>query len=475
MLFLISLLGCNPDHEISVLRPEIAVVPAEGLAFGEQVVQVTATQTVSVSNAGKDDLQVSASVEGDGAFSLGATSAVVEAGGTWSLDVHFTPPSYLDYSATLRLISNDEDTPILDLPLTGVGIYAPLPDIEISPLALDFGVVEPGSATIGYLLLRNTGDGELELGSLAQSGSGAFTLTTDPSGNTLAPGSEVPVLVSYAPTQSEGDRGALRVPSNDPDEGEVEVLLLGNGGGDLAWPVAAMDCASPIAPPVWVELSGAASSDPEGNTPLTYQWELGGAPEGSQAALTQDSTVNTRFFADSAGIYEVSLVVTNRLGLASAPARCTMQAVPEEALHVELTWDTPAADLDLHLLQEEAEFFERPGDCNFCNPTPSWGASGTEDDPRLALDDRGGYGPENVKIYTPASGKYKVRVHYFDEHGDDAVVATVKVYLNGALAATRDQVLHRNQVWDAGEIRWPAATFGEETTPLWEPTARTCW
>ncbi|MBN2799107.1 MAG: choice-of-anchor D domain-containing protein [Deltaproteobacteria bacterium] len=474
MLALLTLLACNQDTGLQILSPEISVVP-EALDFTEQIALLPAEQIVSVSNAGLADLEVQASLEGSEAFELLSAQATVPPGRTWELGVRFTAPSYLDYSGTLTLSSNDEETPVVEVPLRGTGVHAPQPDIALEPLAVDFGVVPQGSFGSAFLIVRNEGDGELHLGSVQQQGSGAFSLSTDPSGATISAGGEVPVVLSYRPTQDQGDTGALVFPSDDPDEPRVEVLLLGNGGGDLVYPEAVIDCPGQLAPPVWVDLDGSGSSDPEGNTPLSFQWSLTEQPTGSHSSLTQDSTETTRFFADAAGSWEAQLVVTNTLGLASAPARCQMLAVPEEALHVELTWDTPAADLDLHLLDAGAEFFERPGDCNYCNQTPHWGATGTDDDPRLALDDRGGYGPENIKLLDPASGTYRVRVHYFEEHGDEAVVATVRVYLHGALEAEVSKVIHRNQVWDVGEVRWPAATFGVETTALWEPGVRSCW
>ena len=49
------------------------------------------------------------------------------------------------------------------------------------------------------------------------------------------------------------------------------------------------------------------------------------------------------------------------------------------------------------------------------------------------LDDRSGWGPENINIEDPADGDYEIRVHYFEDYGSDATTATVKVWLDGAL------------------------------------------
>ena len=179
------------------------------------------------------------------------------------------------------------------------------------------------------------------------------------------------------------------------------------------------------------------------------------------------TTVTTSFFADIAGDFEIQLKVTNSIGVQSAPARCLIEAIPADKLHVELTWDTQQADLDLHLLEDGAILFEKPGDCNWCNKQPKWGSSGSDNDPRLDIDDQGGEGPENVNILEPDNGRYYVKVHYFEDHGDTAVTAIIKVYLNGSLASTESQTMQRNDVWDVGIINWPTNNFGVQSVPVY--------
>ena len=57
-----------------------------------------------------------------------------------------------------------------------------------------------------------------------------------------------------------------------------------------------------------VRLTGAASSDPDGDT-LTYTWVLQTRPAGSTAALTGAATINPSFVADKPGNYTLALVV----------------------------------------------------------------------------------------------------------------------------------------------------------------------
>jgi hypothetical protein len=59
-----------------------------------------------------------------------------------------------------------------------------------------------------------------------------------------------------------------------------------------------------------VTLSGAGSSDANGNT-LTYAWTLTSKPATSTATLTGATTVSPTFTADLAGAYVASLVVND--------------------------------------------------------------------------------------------------------------------------------------------------------------------
>ncbi len=474
--FLFAVACAPPESNVQKAVPNLLVVP-EALDFGDVVVDYGATLPVTLFNGGLGGLEVtSATIDGDAAvWTVGALpTEALPKDAEYALNIDFVPADYVDYAATLTLVTNDESSPHT-VTLAGTGVEAPTPDIAFDPLSIDFGNVTPLTTTALWTTVSNLGDGPLTIASVTQAGSGSFTLVTDMRGVVLSPGESQQVVVTYTPPNADGDSGGLTFASDDPDEPEVRVPLVGNGGADFDYPIAVIDGPSSIAPRETISLDGASSSDPSGYLPLSYEWTITTVPDGSLAGeslvtLTEEAVFTT----DLAGVYEVELVVTNTVGLRSVPAVWEGDAIPEEQLHVELTWNTTAADLDLHLLDTDGELFLDPGDCNWCNQSPSWGATGRDDDPRLDIDDQFGLGPENINIDVPADGEYRIRVHYFTQNGDGDVAAHVAVYTYGLLAAEYDAVLTRDKVWDVAYVRWPEGLVVEEYTELYSPTRRTC-
>ena len=73
-----------------------------------------------------------------------------------------------------------------------------------------------------------------------------------------------------------------------------------------------------------VTLDGSGSSDPSGQLPLTYAWSFVSQPAGSTATLSNPAIVNPTFTPNALGNYVIQLVVTNAVGVSSAPATITV-------------------------------------------------------------------------------------------------------------------------------------------------------
>lgn len=472
--------ACTSDNQVTTLHPEIAVSPA-ALDFGEVVVDVDApTVDVFVTNGGRADLDVALSIVGDSGFTIvGETTFTVEVDGALTIPIQFDPTELVPYAADLILTTNDpDDGGIVTIPLTGIGRVPYAPDIELraddgSPSTLlDFGDVYPSADEV--FQIANVGDADLDLTGVLQTGAGTFSLVSDdPSGNRVAPGGALTVIVHYDATLTNGDSGAIEIESNDPDEPKVTMALEANGGGSFEYPVAVIDCPAliDVAGPVVVPLDGAGSYDPQGGALAAYEWALVQVPAGADPTRTLDPTdaVATTLVVDAVGTWEVSLTVTNDAGFRSVPAKCQFPAESIDDLHVELTWSGSTSDLDLHLATGDAELFTVPGDTSWCNASPDWGVAGDpDDDGHLDLDDDYGYGPEHVGVNVPADGTYVVRVHHFDDGDDGDVTATVGVFTRNELVWSGSQILARNEVWDVGQVNWPDGTFGTFGTDPWD-------
>lgn len=469
MLLWLALAACTSgDTQIQKVYPNIEVTP-DAVDFGDAAVHYTTTQTVTITNGGfaKLDLtDISLGGADADAFTLTAPALPLELASDESteLTLSFLPDTYVPYAATVSLTSNDEETPVLDVPVSGTGVDAPMPDIALGSESLDFGDVDVGNLGYQTLTVSNDGGASLNIDTVTQTGSGAFSIVSDDIGGySVPPGESQTVVVVYVPTSTAGDNGDLTITSDDPDEPSVDVKMVGNGGGDFEYPVAVVGCDATTEPRKMITFDGTGSYDPSGYDPLTYEWSIVEVPSGSASSELVNGTTDTTYLqTDIAGDYEVQLKVTNSIGLQSAPASCVTSAIPSELLHVELLWDTGGADMDLHLLDSAGVFFTDPDDCNWCNQSPDWGEAGVEtDDPTLDIDDRSGYGPENINIDFPADDTYDVYVHYFEDGGDNAVVATVRIYLDGVKWDEYSHVMYLDNVWHVGTINWPDATFVE--------------
>ena len=257
----------------------------------------------------------------------------------------------------------------------------------------------------------------------------------------------------------------------DTEESNVEGEPIADAGDDqLAAPLAT------------VTLDGSDSWDPNNRDPLSYQWSLVSVPSGSTASLSSSTQEKPKLWLDIAGTYELALTVKNSEGVwDSTPDRMTVEAVPNDGFYVQLAWDTES-DQDLHLLRSGAKIYDVPGDCSWCNLTPSWGTGGSQDDPSLDWDTIDAYGPETTTIDEPANDTYSVLVHYYGQDGFDycwgacpSTKATVKIFFDGIEKASYTKTMKdQGDVWHVADIKWPQQSIQAVDTMGYTPLI-SCW
>jgi hypothetical protein len=191
-------------------------------------------------------------------------------------------------------------------------------------------------------------------------------------------------------------------------------------------------------PLVPVEITATAVDD---GTIARWGWRLDTRPPGSDArAPSPSDAARTRFTPDIAGIYTLVVTAIDDDGMMGT---CTTQvsAGNVDGLRVEMFWDTDGTDMDLHLLNPTGTRWVTPDDCYYANCNASsgrnleWGAPGSDDNPRLDLDDTNGFGPENINITRPQPGTYRVAVHDFRSDRTNRV--TVRIYCGGSTTTAR--------------------------------------
>lgn len=110
---------------------------------------------------------------------------------------------------------------------------------------------------------------------------------------------------------------------SSPDSVTI-TATIGGGNQDNQAPVAEAGEDQNVQVGMMVSLDGTESSDPDGD-PLTFDWLLEGKPDGSTAELSSTMAPRPTFQPDVAGVYEISLVVSDGQ-LQSPPSTVLVEA-----------------------------------------------------------------------------------------------------------------------------------------------------
>jgi len=211
--------------------PDIEVTPTN-VNFGTITVGTTNQLSLAITNVGGAALTVSSmNISNAATFSFIAASLPfsLNPGEGTIVAVQFRPASAGPHNGSLTIGSNDPDQPAVVIPLTGQGTSSSVPDIDVQPMALNFGTVAAGQTNTLSLVVSNAGTATLNVSSITVSNT-AFRFTAQSVPFALVPGAATLVAVHFSSASTGAFTGTLTVGSNDPDEPSVVVPLNGTAG-----------------------------------------------------------------------------------------------------------------------------------------------------------------------------------------------------------------------------------------------------
>jgi len=422
---------------------------------------------------------------------------------TFRFQVQYKPSRDGSDQGTLLIESNENPGATPESPSireVEVNANAESPCLLVDSAALNLGAVPLGGKTVEPITVESCGSEtlaieDIELGN--NSNKNEFSLNLESrDGNDdgaldepvrLENGERTSFLVEYSPQDAGTDEARVVIHSNDPAQREAEIDLVARGAegqcpetevwARIKGSNSGFRPSSPItaAPLDTIVLSGTESEDPDGQI-VEYQWRVLEKPEDSTVRLQsaegdEGNQAKREFRLLTAGDYKIGLKVKDNDGFSSCQEGVfEVRAIPNEKVHVELTWTNPedpneddedGSDVDVHMVKMgPGNWFEAPYDIYFRNPNNGGsGGSGiwNPENPSLDIDDTEGRGPENIQMDDPANCQwYAVGVHYYEQKFGTAY-ATIRIYINENLVFEKlNQPLQNGgEFWDVARIHWP--------------------
>lgn len=376
------------------------------------------------------------------------------------------------------------------------------PCLKLSPSELDFGEVGIGQPQQKEVQIIGCGTEKVDVVEirLASGSSPDFSLDFQtasfldgkpPSTDQplqVQPNATESVQVRFAPTAlGAGSSATLEVVDA---AGEVRSVALVGKPAAVQCPTACIDPPAPgstVVPQTKLSLSSNCSKAVEGHVIDKREWSVE-QPVGSTASFLPNNKLQTvEFQPNVAGKYTFKLKVWNEIGTEGCTvAQRVVEVVPDNKLHVELTWttagdtdplDKKGSDLDLHLAhplattlsgQPDLDGNGSPDpwwapcyDCYWINKTPQWGdLSDADDNPNVDLDDQDGWGPENISIKWPEEDKYFwVGVYAWFDGGFGPSQPRVRIYLDKKLVFDKKgPELKTGDMWCVAQVKWDSAS-----------------
>lgn len=255
-----TVFGCSDSvlYKVSDAKPEIVVHP-EHIDFGNLISgQESGLEEIIIVNAGDADLVLTSPELFDGSDRFGIDDhheeITIEPQGRYIVEVDYIPETYEHNGAFVQIVSNDEESAVIDVTMEGMG---DAPVMSVNPLGFDYGDISIGCDNEERVTITNDGNMPLSIASITQ-------MVTQPQDIVMEFGSLPPppweidpslsldFLVSYIPNDVGYDESNIRIAGNDPATPVVEVVQFGDGDVEQWYTQTHLQEEIPILDVLWV-------------------------------------------------------------------------------------------------------------------------------------------------------------------------------------------------------------------------------
>ncbi|MDZ7263796.1 MAG: choice-of-anchor D domain-containing protein [candidate division KSB1 bacterium] len=219
--FAVPLLG----YSRQLLAPQITFYPGR-VNFGDVPLGQRRTNYLYIGNSGEKDLQVSNLLVNNNQFTAEPTVFTVKRGASQAVTLTFQPMSVDTFDAVLTVSSNDPDSSVAFVPISGSGRNWREPQLAYYPEELNYGKVQLGDSSVKELTLQNLGDLDLRISHISITDK-RFKASRD---TVTIGGNQSAVLrITFWPSDTAEVRGSAIIYSNDPKNYQIQIPLRGSG------------------------------------------------------------------------------------------------------------------------------------------------------------------------------------------------------------------------------------------------------
>ena len=248
--------------------PNIAALIADTGDYGEVCEHTIKDLDLTVNNSGACDLTITGVSSTDAEFlvpSVVVFPLTVAPGTSLAIPIRYAPDDTGTDNATIRIASNDPDTPNLDIAVTG---KAPQPTLTITPCPIEFGEIrceeDDTNRTKVVNLCNNSADCPITIVDIQLAGADPSSFTLNGPASlpvTIDAGGCLPIEITFTPTSTGPKTATLRVVTGDPTD-VVKPVYTCELTGSSPYLAGSIVAAPSIAfPPTVIQASGPCETD----------------------------------------------------------------------------------------------------------------------------------------------------------------------------------------------------------------------